>query len=666
MAAIGERSGSEGIGDGPAAIGMPATAYAVARAAIPSVAATDAASAGPWHATPAAAPAFPPAGKAGASAEDPGNGVAVTAGGRVVRLVDLSADLPILSPNGVSGPPSGANWRYVGQTYGMAVADIDGDGFLDLYVNHHFTRPSELISAFGSGTPLHTFIDTLGDQHGATFIDLDQDGDLDLFETRGGRNDSIIDPADPFFFNEVYMNVGGSLVVDNRADDLGIEYGPARSRIGVPINFDGKLGLFLAAEAKTDGSFPAKLVRMTQNGPFTDWGKLKGDLNGDRFAIGAHFGTDGSTDVLTAKKQFVTVHLNDGTGFSQAQNVVIDYSGFGNEPVRDVQIADFDGDLRQDFFVAIGTKNADEIYTIRKNGRLESLSDQAGISLDIYKSASATTGDFDNDGDRDIAVLHRKGGVVITFWLNDGTGAFTSERYHDRSVSGVGDKIVSGDFDNDGWIDFLVSTGRGAPANGDPDRLALGQYTWLASEGGTNNWLGIELDGVAAETTGLGARVYVTTPDGHRQVLEQDSGAHESVQDSTRLHFGLGLNDRASKVEIVWPSGHRQILNDIAANQAITITEERATLFVERVGATVTVTAEGSGSPLTAPGSITTTGFAFGGLTLSSIEASDLLTLSPGAIDFDLKVIGGFDAFSFDVNPAAVLDFRGDFDLVFI
>ena len=193
----------------------------------------------------------------------------------------------------------------------------------------------------------------------------------------------------------------------------------------------------------------------------------------------------------------------------------------------------------------------------------------------------------------------------------------------------------------------------------------------------------------ARETGGLGARVYVRTPDGREQVLEQDSGAHSWAQDDTRLHFGLGEHDSA-EVRVVWADGFEQVLGRIDANRFLTVTESRTgpvdppvdppidppvdpdfagLLTIERQGDLVTVTATSQSGKAFLEGSIRTSGFATSTLALQKFDAGDSADLVSGGVDFDLAVFaapGNFDTFSFRVDAAAELTVSGDFDVLFV
>jgi hypothetical protein len=482
---------------------------------------------------------------------------------------DRSDLLLIRSPGGVSGPPTGPNWRYEGQTFGIAVSDYDDDGLLDLYVNHHTLGPDELISAFATEEATHRFLndgrkDEPGfDQHGPVFFDIDQDGDLDLVETRGGGKDTVTDPSLKEYWNRVYLNDGGVLSERNTVEDFGIERGPGRDRAITPINLDGRIGLFAGALPKDDGTWASQLFRRGGDGEYRDWDVLRAELQGAAFGIGAHLDGNGFADVVTATNTGVSVDV-DVLSPSKHRLVVHE---FGRRlAVEDLQVTDFDGDLKPEILVAFDGAPM-RLLELKGDGTLADISSEARLPAGLTEVASVTTGDFDNDGDIDIVALLLGPGAEIVSLVNRGDGSFARKpSFTVEDLGGSAEAIVSGDFDNDGSLDLLVSTGRGRP---DID----GGYALLEGRAGDNNWLTVSLESATGERNGLGARVIVRTGDGERQVLEQDSGNHYFVQDSPRLHFGLG-DDEIDRVEVIWADGTRQVIDDVEVNQYITIEEE--------------------------------------------------------------------------------------------
>ena len=87
------------------------------------------------------------------------------------------------------------------------------------------------------------------------------------------------------------------------------------------------------------------------------------------------------------------------------------------------------------------------------------------------------------------------------------------------------------------------------------------------NRGSVAHWLTITLRGTRSNRDGLGARVQVNG----QTRFATTAGSYESASDK-RLHFGLGTV-KSAKVEVRWPSGTRQVLNDVAADQFLEVRE---------------------------------------------------------------------------------------------
>ncbi|MEZ5367148.1 MAG: CRTAC1 family protein [Bryobacterales bacterium] len=118
-----------------------------------------------------------------------------------------------------------------------------------------------------------------------------------------------------------------------------------------------------------------------------------------------------------------------------------------------------------------------------------------------------------------------------------------------------------GDLDGDGWPDLVVYRNGGEP------RILRNQ-----SVKGVH-WLLVELEGVKSNRDGIGAVVRVLAEDGVEQtVTVSATGGYLSAKDR-RAHFGLGPNARLKLIEIRWPSGVLQRLEDVPADQLLKIRE---------------------------------------------------------------------------------------------
>jgi hypothetical protein len=117
-----------------------------------------------------------------------------------------------------------------------------------------------------------------------------------------------------------------------------------------------------------------------------------------------------------------------------------------------------------------------------------------------------------------------------------------------------------GDLDNDGLEDFVVTTNDG-PA-----------YLIHNETPTANHWLTLDLVGHKSNRDAIGAEIKVTTSRGAQWWIVSTAGSYLSSSDK-RAHFGLGADDRAKSVEILWPSGIRQHLGEVKGDQVLRVDE---------------------------------------------------------------------------------------------
>jgi len=117
------------------------------------------------------------------------------------------------------------------------------------------------------------------------------------------------------------------------------------------------------------------------------------------------------------------------------------------------------------------------------------------------------------------------------------------------------------DLDNDGDIDIVVSNLDAAP-------------TLLRNDGGNaNHWLTVSLRGTRSNRQGIGAIVTIVDDSGRTQSgICSTTSSYQSASDP-RVHFGLGEAGRIRRVEVRWPGGTVQALNDVAADRILEIVE---------------------------------------------------------------------------------------------
>jgi len=121
--------------------------------------------------------------------------------------------------------------------------------------------------------------------------------------------------------------------------------------------------------------------------------------------------------------------------------------------------------------------------------------------------------------------------------------------------------VAFGDLFNDGRIDAVVTV------LGGPVELLRN-----VSETG-NHWILFKLVGTKSNRMGVGAQIHILTKNGSSQWNEVTTAVGYTASSDSRVHFGLGKNRLIKDVEIRWPSGIKQVLHDVAADQILTVEE---------------------------------------------------------------------------------------------
>lgn len=201
-------------------------------------------------------------------------------------------------------------------------------------------------------------------------------------------------------------------------------------------------------------------------------------------------------------------------------------------------------------------------YYLNQDNGFEDRSFNSGLTQE--KCVSVVAADFDNDMDLDLYLACRGGAFNApnVLYENDGAGNFTRHADAGGAVGDTGpalgpdgdgagnsDSVVTADFNLDGFMDLFVVNGLNLrPHDGG------GAYNLFQNQGNGNHWLQFDLRGLNSNRDGIGAKLFITTPDGTVQLREQNGGYHRWSQNHMRVHVGLGANTRAD-VRVEWPSG---------------------------------------------------------------------------------------------------------------
>jgi enediyne biosynthesis protein E4 len=186
--------------------------------------------------------------------------------------------------------------------------------------------------------------------------------------------------------------------------------------------------------------------------------------------------------------------------------------------------------------------------------------------------------DFDNDGWKDLFVARanvldniselagRKYPEPNSVFRNLGNGKFSEvgpSAGPDLQEEAAHRGVAFGDLFNDGRIDAVVTV-LGGPV----------QILRNVSETG-NHWILLKLVGTKSNRMGIGAQIHITTEDGASQWNEVTTAVGYTASSDSRAHFGLGKNRVVKDVEIRWPSGIKQVLHDIVADQILSVEESQ-------------------------------------------------------------------------------------------
>jgi enediyne biosynthesis protein E4 len=185
--------------------------------------------------------------------------------------------------------------------------------------------------------------------------------------------------------------------------------------------------------------------------------------------------------------------------------------------------------------------------------------------------------DLDNDGWKDLVVArsnvldnieeishHFRYAEPNSVFRNLGNGKFedvSSTAGADFTRAAPHRGLAYGDLDNDGRMDLVV-TALGSPAS------VLRNITETR-----NHWLLLKLAGTKSNRMGIGAQIRVTTDDGRRLYNEATTSTGYAGSSDPRVHFGLGDSRVVREIEIRWPSGTRQVLQNVNVDRVMEVTE---------------------------------------------------------------------------------------------
>jgi hypothetical protein len=440
-----------------------------------------------------------------------------------------------------------------GWAQGVCAGDYDNDGFTDLFVtywgqNHLYRNVAG--KRFADVTvPAKLTQDRTRYNTGCAFLDIDNDGHLDLFVSNYLKFDPATTPkpgANPYcFYRGIAVNCGPR---------------------GLP--FDRNI-----------------LYRNNGDGTFRDISDSSGiaapEGHYSLSVLTGDFNQDGLTDIYVACDQTPSLlYINQGHGRFEEEGVLrgaaFDQNGKAMSGMG-LDAASHDGRPSLSIFRTNFSDEFETLYRNRGDGNFDEVTLDAGLGKNTsYVGWGTGFLDFDNDGWKDLLLvnghvfpeveklhidIHYKDRAILYRNLGDGkfvdvsreSGPAFAELHSARGAA-------FGDVDNDGAVEVAVNNQNEAPSLFKRSGVAAGHWTLL------------QLQGTKSNRSGIGARVTLRTG-GHVQYGEVRSGGSYLSQSDLRLQFGVGEAGRIDLIEIVWPSGIRQVLKEQRVDRVLRITE---------------------------------------------------------------------------------------------
>lgn len=499
---------------------------------------------------------------------------------------------------------------------GVALFDFDGDGFLDVYAvggaaipslkkdspkywnrlyrNNHdgtFTDVTEKAGVAGAGYGM-----------GVAIGDFDNDGRPDIFLANVTANQLFHNNGDGTFA-DVTKKAGleGAMLDGKKMWAAGAGW--------FDYNNDGFLDLFVVNYCKWEVSKDPEctikkgvraychpkyyaplhntLYRNNGDGTFTDVSRDTGisAAIGKGMSVSfADYDQDGFLDAFVANdttenflfhnlrgKKFEEVGLFAGVALSKDGTAL---SGMGSD-FKDVR-----NDGRPSIWHTAVEHETFPLYEQRGVGEFVDMTVPSGLGSTKEMSGWGNgIVDFDNDGWKDLFVARsnvmdnisgqnpdRRYPEPNTIFRNLEKGKFedvSSTAGPDFQREAAHRGVAFGDLDNDGKIDMIVSV-LGGPM----------KYFHNVTPS-TNHWITLSLVGTKSNRMGIGTQVHIKTEDGREQWNESTTAVGYASSSDPRVHFGLGSSAVIKDLELRWPSGTRQVLHNVKADQVLKVEEPK-------------------------------------------------------------------------------------------
>lgn len=464
---------------------------------------------------------------------------------------------------------------------GVAVIDVDRDGFDDVYVTRMwapnlFYRNHNGETFVEQGAEMG--IDDPGPTTGAVFGDVDGDGDLDLFVT------SLFREPNRLFINDGTNNfteegiARGAAGPDDYLPGDNLSFGASMA----DIDSDGDLDIIVNQWHAPGDVAPGKSRILVNDGTgrFTTGNKALGidftelavfttvaaDANGDGLVDLLVVGDWGTSRLYVGQQDGGFIDDTGPAGIGSEEN------GMGSV------VADLDGDLDLDWFVTSISgpgHTGNRLFMNDGGGVFTDMTDAYGVRDGFWGWGTAAA-DFDNDGDLDLVMTNGWQGSKthgssgdryqhyvddpMRLWLNSGELPWDEIAVSaGLADTGEGKALVAFDYDRDGDLDLFIA------------RTVEGPRLYRNDSEASANWLRILPVDSQTGAPVMGAVVYVTDATGRIQRRDVRAGDTFQGQRPPSAHFGFGPEDGPVTVRVEWPDGSTTTHSDVEQQQVVSV-----------------------------------------------------------------------------------------------
>lgn len=473
---------------------------------------------------------------------------------------------------------------FVTHNNGVAVADYNQDGYLDIFFTGYKqfnssdgTTWNRLLKNNGDGTFEDVTVEagfdnqfvnkgilaSMGEKMGASWGDYDNDGFPDLFLTNS-REDQL------------FHNQGDGTFIDvtEQAGVAGCNECYSGSGLWWDYNGDGYLDLYVGNlkgenrmyENQRDGTF----IDVTEQTGLGGWGVTW-------TSVALDVGRDGFLDLYavndTQENQFWENRNGIYNEASKAYRLDDPGAGMG------ITIGDYNNDGLFDIYITnIYSHFPNPLFKNNGNLRFINTAKEMGVENTGWGWGTKFF-DFDHDGDEDLYATNGvpdgqyifdikqqdENNFFFKNLLMEGTEIFldwSKESGTDGAANGRGIEVF--DYDGDGDLDIIV-------ANVDESPYLYRNETIHDNQPDSKNWIKIWLEGTTSNRDAFGTEVKVTIKG--ESYHRYHHGAGFFSQSIQPVHFGLGAANIIDEIEIIWPTRKKQIIYDVEVNQTLHIQE---------------------------------------------------------------------------------------------